>query len=209
MKRLGAAPGDRVAALALNSDVFFRVLFAVPWVGAVIVPLNTRWSVAELSRALENCGAQILFVDENFLNEAARLKAANEQLKIVYIGTGECPSGLLDYGQLLVAANPAPEHEGDGDDLFCILYTGGTTGHPKGVMLSHTNLLISSLFWLSTCHFNSETRYLHIAGFFHIVSTVPAIAVMMAGGSQIIEPKFDPVPTWDNASTEVRRSRTH
>src|ERR1700716_3520592 len=195
MKRLGAAPGDRVAALALNSDVFFRVLFAVPWVGAVIVPLNTRWSVAELSRALENCGAQILFVDENFLNEAARLKAANEQLKIVYIGTGECPSGLLDYGQLLVAANPAPEHEGDGDDLFCILYTGGTTGHPKGVMLSHTNLLISSLFWLSTCHFNSETRYLHIAGFFHIVSTVPAIAVMMAGGSQIIEPKFDPVPT--------------
>jgi acyl-CoA synthetase (AMP-forming)/AMP-acid ligase II len=76
MKRLGAAPGDRVAALALNSDVFFRVLFAVPWVGAVIVPLNTRWSVAELSRALENCGAQILFVDENFLNEAASARLA-------------------------------------------------------------------------------------------------------------------------------------
>ena len=195
MKRLGAAPGDRVAALALNSDVFFRLLFAVPWVGAVIVPLNTRWSVAELGRALENCGAQILLVDENFLNEAARLKAANEQLKIVYIGPGACPSGLLDYGQLLANASPATEHEGDGDDLFCVLYTGGTTGHPKGVMLSHTNLLISSLFWLSTCHFNSETRYLHIAGFFHIVSTVPAIAVMMAGGCHVIEPKFDPAPT--------------
>ncbi|WP_146991919.1 long-chain-fatty-acid--CoA ligase [Bradyrhizobium macuxiense] len=195
MQRLGATPGDRVAALALNSDVLFRALFAIPWVGAVVVPLNTRWSVPELSRALEDCDTTILLVDENFLNEASRLKASNERLKVVYIGAGECPSGFLDYRRLVAAASPVPEHQGSGDELFCVLYTGGTTGHPKGVMLSHTNLFVASQFWLSTCHFSSETKYLHIAGFFHIVATVPAIAVMMVGGSHVIEPKFDPVPT--------------
>lgn len=192
---LGVAPGDRVAALALNSDTFFRVMFAVPWMGGIIVPLNTRWSVVELQHALSNCGAEVLLVDENFLKEAQQLAAGNAKLKIAYIGEGECPEGMLDYGSLVAAAAPADEHEGDPDDLFCILYTGGTTGHPKGVMLSHTNLFITSLFWLGTCHFDSDTRYLHIAGFFHIVSTVPAIAVSMAGGAHVIEPKFDPVPT--------------
>ncbi|WP_238367138.1 long-chain-fatty-acid--CoA ligase [Mesobacterium pallidum] len=201
----GVAPGDRVAVLALNSTTFFDWLFAVPWVGAAIVPLNTRWSLEELVHALRDCGAQVLAVDHHFADLAQGLRREIPGLTLVHTGHGPCPVGMEDYAAQLPDLAPADEWPGGEDALWGILYTGGTTGHPKGVMLSHRNLFISAMFWMIGGGIGRSTRYLHIAGFFHIVSTMPVFAVTMTGGTHVIEDKFEPVATM----RAIERERTN
>src|SRR5262249_22999298 len=87
LKALGVARGDRVAILALNSDRYLEYYVAVPWAGAVVVPLNTRWSEAELTYALNDSGATCLFLDDAFLKHAAALLGQVASLRrIVYLG---------------------------------------------------------------------------------------------------------------------------
>lgn len=192
---LGIRPGDRVAVLALNNDRYFELLFAVPWIGGVIVPLNTRWALPEIDRAIRDCGATVIATDDAFRDMTLDLVSRNPALRGIHIGESSCPAGLTDYEDALLRHDPVDEHEGSGDDTWGIMYTGGTTGHPKGVTLSHTNVFIAGLFLLSTCGYSEVSRYLHICGFFHIISTMPLVAISVAGGCHVVEPKFDPVPT--------------
>ncbi|MEC7762139.1 MAG: AMP-binding protein [Pseudomonadota bacterium] len=202
LRSLGAGAGDRVAVLALNGTTYFELLFAMPWIGSIIVPLNTRWSLEELFHAMTDSGSEILMADDTFLDQARDLAKRLPGLQLVYIGAEECPADMIDYRAGVAATDPVPAHESAEDDLWGILYTGGTTGHPKGVMLSNKNLFVAGLFWLATCHFTDTTRYLHVAGFFHIVATMPGIAVTMVGGTHIIESRFDPVPTMQTIERE-------
>jgi long-chain acyl-CoA synthetase len=185
--------GDRVAVLALNSNRYLELLFAVPWAGAAIVPLNTRWAVTEVERALVDCGAKVLLVDRAFANTGADLQRRLPSLRMAYLGDETSPEFFVDYELELGKARPLSDGSGSGDDLWGVFYTGGTTGHPKGVMLSHTNMVVAALTWIPTMHFSSETRYLHLVGFFHIAGAQPAIALTMAAGMHVIEPKFEAV----------------
>jgi long-chain acyl-CoA synthetase len=192
LQGLGVQRGDRVAVLALNSDRYFELLFAISWAGTVIVPLNTRWVAAEVEAALADCCASALIVDDTFADIGAQLKASHPELKCAYIGDGKELSGFLDYESELSACEPIEDMSGEGDDLWGIFYTSGTTGQPKGVMLSQANVFLAALTWIPTMNFSPRTRYLNVAGYFHIAGTQPAIALTMAGGTLICTPKFDP-----------------
>ena len=134
LKSLGVAAGDRVAILALNSDRYLEAYVAVPWAGAVIVPLNIRWSPAELAYALNDSGACALVVDDASLKHAAPLQGEAGTLRsIIYIGDAVAPAGLVGYEALIEAHSPLPDAGKGGEDLAGIFYTGGTTGFPKGV----------------------------------------------------------------------------
>jgi long-chain acyl-CoA synthetase len=82
----GVAKGDRVAVLMLNSSRYLELYLAVGWAGAVIVPLNIRWSVAENRHALEDCGAHLLIVDGTFIEVGKTLASAIAGLALVYAG---------------------------------------------------------------------------------------------------------------------------
>lgn len=192
---LGVRRGDRVAVLSLNNDRYLELLFAVPWSGAAVVPLNTRWAVPEVAQALQDCETKMLMVDEAFVDHAIALQKQMPGLQLVYIGNGTCPDGWLDYESAIAHVRPVPDASGSGDDLWGIFYTGGTTGHPKGVMLSHANMVVAALTWIPTMKFLSETSYLHLVGFFHIAGSQPVIALTMAAGTHVIEPKFEPIST--------------
>lgn len=192
LKGLGVQPGERVAVLALNSDRYLELLFAVSWAGAVIVPLNTRWATAEVEAALADCGAATLLVDDTFADIGTQLKATHPGLKCAYIGDQPAPAGFLDYETALASHEPMADLSSEGDELWGIFYTSGTTGVPKGVMLSQANVFLAALTWIPTMNFSERTRYLHVAGYFHIAGTQPAIALTMAGGTHICTPKFDP-----------------
>lgn len=193
LQALGVGKRDRVAVLSLNNGRYLELLFAVPWAGAAIVPLNTRWAVPEVEQALRDCDAKVLLVDSAFADAGAQLKQRIPSLRLAYIGSQPCPEGFVDYEAQLEQSRPVPDSSGCGDDLWGIFYTGGTTGHPKGVMLSHTNIVVAALTWIPTMHFSPETRYLHLVGFFHIAGAQPAIALTMAAGTHVIEPKFEAV----------------
>ncbi|HVY07689.1 MAG TPA: long-chain-fatty-acid--CoA ligase [Burkholderiales bacterium] len=193
LKKLGMKPGDRVGMLALNSDRYLEFFYGAWWGGGVVNPVNIRWSPAEIAYSLDDCETRILLVDEQFKSVAADLKSRSKQLEtLVYTGDGQTPAGMLNYEELLAEASPARDAGRSGDDLAAVMYTGGTTGFPKGVMLSHRNLASNALCYLAEGVTHAEGRALLIAPMFHIAIGALMHAHAMAGGTQVIVPAFTP-----------------
>jgi long-chain acyl-CoA synthetase len=201
LKALGVAPGDRVAVLALNSDNYLELFFAIAWCGAVVVPLNTRWAVPENVYALKDAEPVALIVDAQFAPQLEALGARYAVAHRLYIGDGAPPAGCIGYEALIERSEPIDNECGIDNELCGIYYTGGTTGNPKGVMLSHKNVVFASVTWIATLHFSENTTYLHSAGFFHLAGASPAMALTMAGGTHVCLPKFDAVAAFEAIQT--------
>ena len=193
LRQLGMKPGDRVGMLALNSDRYLEYFYGAWWGGGVVNPVNIRWSPTEIAYSLDDCETRILLVDEQFKSVAADLKSRSKVLAtLVYTGDAETPDGMLNFEQLLAQASPAADVGRAGDDLAAVMYTGGTTGFPKGVMLSHRNLASNALCYLAEGVTHADGRTLLIAPMFHIAIGALMHAHAMAGGTQVIVPMFTP-----------------
>ncbi|MBS0290922.1 MAG: acyl--CoA ligase, partial [Proteobacteria bacterium] len=140
LRAAGLQPGERVALLAHNSDHGVEAFLATWWAGGVICPLNTRWSASEMAHALQDVQPRLLLTDAACADAADALRKATPALPCMFLGTGQAPEGLPATEALLAAAEPLEDLRHGGDALAIILFTGGTTGFPKGVMLSHANL---------------------------------------------------------------------
>ena len=197
LRAMGVQPGDRVAVLALNSDNYLEMFFAIAWCGAVSVPLNTRWAVPENVYALKDSEPLVLAVDEQFASQLPALVEAAPVAHRIYLGDGALPDGCVGYEALIEGSAAIENACGSDNDLCGIYYTGGTTGYPKGVMLSHTNVVFASVTWIATLHFSETVVYLHSAGFFHLAGASPAFALTMAGGTHVCLPKFDAVAAFE------------
>lgn len=191
---VGFTEGDRVAILALNSEQYYQVFFSVPWAGGVVVPLNIRWSVTELLYSLDDSGATILFVDDAFVSIAKVIKGrVGSKLKFIYMSDGETPDRMIGCEELIRINDPVVDHGRGGVDLLGIFYTGGTTGFPKGVMLSHDNFYISAFSLMSEIGFKTfGVRYLHAAPMFHIADAAISMANTIAGNTHVFIPGFEP-----------------
>src|SRR5690606_10463572 len=101
LRALGVCPGDRVAMLALNSDRYLEYLYACFWVGAVINPVNIRWSAAEIAYSLNDCATGVLIVDDHFFAQVELLQVLSPGLRsVVHCGEGAAGSGLLTWEEL-------------------------------------------------------------------------------------------------------------
>ncbi len=192
LRALGANPGDRVAILSLNSDRYLELYLATAWAGAVIVPLNIRWSPLENEDALRDCRADVLVVDKAFASTGAGLAKALPALNLVYADDGDVPAGMESYETLLARSEPIPDAMRTGADLAGIFYTGGTTGRSKGVMLSHGNLMANALNALGEGLFPASATYLHAAPMFHLANGAAMYSLLLSGGSNVIIQAFTP-----------------
>ena len=196
LQRLGMAPGDRVGMLAHNSDRYLEYLFAVWWGGGVVNPVNCRWNVAEIVYSLDDCATGILLIDEAFAAAAddIRLMARTQPL-FIYAGDGDVPAGMHGF-ERLIANSPAVEDAGrGGDDLACIMYTGGTTGFPKGVMQSHLNLWSACMPRMVDMPPIRGGLLLHVAPLFHVAGLARALIQFLAGESHVLVSGFDALQT--------------
>lgn len=193
LQKLGMQPGDRVAMLSLNSDRYLEYQMAVPWGGGVLNPCNTRWSAAEIVYSLNDSESTILLVDETFraMAEGFRAQVATVR-EVVYCGDGEVPAGMHGYEAILGAAEPAPDALRRGDDLAGIFYTGGTTGFPKGVMLSHANLCSVGQAARSEGLASPGGTYLHVAPMFHLADIGMGMPHWIEGNTHTVLPSFQP-----------------
>ncbi|WOH38179.1 long-chain-fatty-acid--CoA ligase [Thalassotalea fonticola] len=190
---IGIKEGECLPLLSMNSSRYLEYLFAVPWAGAAYNLVNVRWSVAEIAYSLVDSGARFLVVDDTFASIVSEIKQKVPMLEsVIYAGDGECPEGMLSYEKLLAEAEPIEDTYRSGDDLAGVFYTGGTTGSPKGVMLSHTNLMTFASSGALMSGLSAQPRWLNCAPLFHIAGLGMLLMSFLLGGSQIIVPAFIP-----------------
>ena len=157
----GIRPGDRVAALCVNSHVMLELHNGVPMAGAVLVPMNIRLSVGELAYILEHSGARLLIATEE-LADAARKIAESTGVRLVLGGSPD-----TEYERLLANARPRSVPCADEKGLLAINYTSGSTGKPKGVMYSYRGAYLQALAMAHHTHMGLGSAYLWTLPMFH------------------------------------------
>ena len=182
--------GDRLAVLAENAHKYFEIYFAAGKTGMSVTPLNFRLSDNELIHIINDSEATILFVGQGYEERINNLKNKLPSIR-TFIALDQNSVGDLYYEDLLQnSSNSDPQIDVEEDDLAILMYTGGTTGLPKGVMLSHRNLLSSAF----GCILGGElTRYdttCFILPLFHI-ALWPALCILMVGGKVVILRRVD------------------
>jgi acyl-CoA synthetase (AMP-forming)/AMP-acid ligase II len=168
LRALELGKGARVAVLSRNCHRYLECYFGVPAAGAVLVPLNYRLAPRELTAILAESDASALLVDPQFLPTLEAIRGELPQLQHIIVLADEAPGGSVPYEQLLKrSAVSAARIFRDFDDLLYLYYTSGTTGQPKGVMLSERNIA----FVIETCRefarFSPADRYLHTVSLGH------------------------------------------
>ncbi len=189
--RLGVAAGDRIAVLAHNSDRYAEALLAAWWLQAAACPLNTRWSVPEIAYALNDCGTRLLVLDDAFVPMVPELKTLVPGLGgVIHAGDQATPEGMLPWETLIAGSEPLEDARPAGDALAAILYTGGTTGRPKGVMLSHANFWVSSVARMAEVTNPPEAIALLVAPLFHVAGLGRLVSQIVTGSTSVLLPAF-------------------
>lgn len=191
LRSVGIEAGERVAILANNSDNYFELLLATLWAGGVAAPLNTRWSSSEIKAAIEDSSARVFVYDEYFDDLAADLSGEIlPSLQHRFLMHSQQADSRWEA--FIAASGPVEDAHRGGDDLALLLFTGGTTGRSKGVMLSHGNLVSASV---SQAAIGCGTRgnvYLHAAPLFHMADVQLMVNHLLYGGCHSFVPRFEP-----------------
>jgi fatty-acyl-CoA synthase len=188
LRSRGVSRGDRVAFLGLNSVEMVIAMFATARLGSIFVPVNTRLAPAELAYVLEHSGACLLLVEDALVATTEDPSVLGLEVDTV-VFTRSAGSGLA----ALMANDDSVIDESVGlDDVFMIQYTSGTTGRPKGVMLTHGNVVWNVYNLLVDIDMGSHEIALVTAPLFHTAALNQVLfPIILKGGTALIEARFD------------------
>lgn len=167
LQALGVRPGDRVAYIAPNTHAHLEGYYAVPQIGAVLVPMNYRLVPADFEYIINHCGAKVVCAHADYLEavDGIRGRLAGVEHFVALEGTRE---GWIDYESELGAHSPDFAKADIAEtDLMTINYTSGTTARPKGVMITHRNAYMNVMGTLVHHHLTPADRYLWTLPMFH------------------------------------------
>ena len=191
--QLGVSPGDRVAVMSLNSGAFLEVYHAGLLGAAVVNPLNLRFAPRELAHVLADSATKVVFVDAWFAGVIDQVREAAGVHTVVLVGEGaETAPHDHRYEDLVAAGAEVVPEEPEEDDAALLMYTGGTTGLPKGVLLTQRALILTAYHIAMTVRVERDDSYLVQVPMFHAASMGAIIAVPITGSRLVTVPVFDP-----------------
>jgi fatty-acyl-CoA synthase len=192
LRAAGLEDGDRVAYLCPNTPAMLESTFAVPGAGGVLVPINTRLNRDEVGYILEHSGARFAVVDR----ELAQLVDGVSGVRVIVDDdTGEPTS---PYEAFLAAAEPVPLRDpADEESPISINYTSGTTGRPKGVVVTHRGGFLNAVGEVIETGLSATTVYLWVLPMFHCNGWCHAWAVTAIGGRHVCLRRADAARVWE------------
>ncbi|MFN2576975.1 MAG: long-chain-fatty-acid--CoA ligase [Pyrinomonadaceae bacterium] len=192
LQQLGARQGDRIAYIAPNTHAQLESFYAVPQLGAVLVPINYRLMAEDFVYLINHSGAKIVCAHSDYLEA---IDSVRRRLQTVehFVSLDGPRADWLDYERLLTdATDNFARPLINENDLLTINYTSGTTSRPKGVMITHRNAYLNSIGTLVHEHMSCADRYLWTLPMFHANGWTFVWTVTAAGAVHICLPKVDP-----------------
>src|SRR5438067_13866446 len=192
LQRMGVRKGDRVAYIAANVHQQLESFYAVPQLGAVLVPINYRLTSDDFAYIIEHSGARVVCADSDYLDAVDQVRGNLPQVER-FVALSGARDGWLDYETSLKAHPPdfQPPQIDEGD-LLTINYTSGTTARPKGVMITHRNAWVNVVGTLLHLRLSLQDRYLWTLPMFHANGWTFTWVVTAAGGVHVCLPKVEP-----------------
>ena len=197
LQNLGVKQGDRVVYIAPNTHAQLESFYAVPQIGAVLVPVNYRLTPADFAYIINHSGATIVCAEADHLGQVDSIR---DQLPDVrhYVALSGAAEGWIDYESTLASTEPVFKKPEIGElDLLTINYTSGTTARPKGVMITHRNAYINIVGTLLHLRLGLKDRYLWTLPMFHANGWTFTWTVTACGSTHICLPKVEPPRVFD------------
>ena len=193
---LGLKRNDRVAILHENSHEFLEAYFAAAHLGTILVPLNFRLSAKEIAMILNDSESRILISQSAFNDKVNDIPQSVPTIeKVIWTQADSEPAGSreLSYEWLLSDQTEEPPsfQAIKDDDVAQLYYTSGTTGRPKGVMLTHKNVKSHALGTIAELQLTDSDHWFHVAPLFHLADAWATFAITWVGGKHVILPSFD------------------
>lgn len=194
---IGVCKGDRVGALLYNSNQLIESMFACAKIGAIFVPINYRLSTDEVAYIVRDSGAHHFIYDENVRQVVDQLRVSAPSLnKFIHVGSNAHDDDLLYDHLLAEAGDEEPRYDIHLDDIHMIMYTSGTTGKPKGAMITHGNTQWNAINTTNARPVDKDDITLTVAPMFHIggmnIYTTP---YLYQGATIILDDQFRPQKT--------------
>ena len=188
----GRAPkGARVAILAFNCTEFLEIQGACEWAGYISVGINVRLAEAEIGAVLADSGAEVLFFEEEFAAVVERLRASLGGIHLIAIG--DVPNWAEQYDSMMSdATDSGDQPDVSADDIAHLVYTSGTTGRPKGAVLSHGALFEAARMTAHEGGVHRDDVALLVMPMFHIGAKIEQLAFSISGAAVVFRRKFDP-----------------
>ncbi|MGD0924550.1 MAG: long-chain-fatty-acid--CoA ligase [Streptosporangiaceae bacterium] len=192
LQQLGVARGDRVATIAPNTHSQLESFYAVPQIGAVLVPINYRLTPEDFVYIINHSGSSVVCVDVDYLDAVDSIRDRIPGVRH-FVAFGGTRDGWLDYEAAVAAASPDFRRADiDERDLLTINYTSGTTARPKGVMITHRNATINSIGTLLHLPIPVGERYLWTLPMFHANGWTFTWTVTAAAATHVCLRKVEP-----------------
>src|SRR5712672_1383527 len=197
LQQLGVGQGDRIAYIAPNTHAQLESFYAVPQIGAVLVPLNYRLTADDFAYLIQHSGAHVVCADIDYLERVDGIRSKIPDVS-TFVALGRSKPGWLDY-ETLIAASPKKFGRPTilETDLLTINYTSGTTSRPKGVMITHRNAYINIVGTLLHHPMTLTDRYLWTLPMFHANGWTFVWIVTAIGGVHVCLRKVDPATVFE------------
>lgn len=195
---LGIGKGQKVCLFMTNRPEFIIGWNAVARVGAVVSPMNPSYKEREVAYQLTNSEAVAILVQNELLPLVQAVRSEAADLKhVITVGPGQPQdsTGTVSFRELVQShsSNPPPRPDIGWDDLVALPYSSGTTGLPKGVMLSQKNLVCNTYQFAATTRMKYDDKVMLFLPFYHIYGTMLMGGTVMGGATSVIMERFDPV----------------